>query len=182
MSKSWDLIVCIFTCRQEVGYIPDKLVKAERRIATNPYDTEAWSAIIRNAQVEYSFFPRCLSLLLFFLYKLLNNSWKKKILWITDQSKHKFCECNIICNSSAELVSVIVLFIKNHFGICLDFSLVSWTDKYYDLIYWGFFCSWKRLMTPVRYMNVWSPSFPMLAVTGRYTLNMRLIHITMIHT
>lgn len=35
-----------------MGYIPDKVVKAERRIATFPYDTEAWSVLIRDAQVK----------------------------------------------------------------------------------------------------------------------------------
>ena len=37
---------------QEVGYIPDKVVKAERRIAGSPFDTEAWSVLIRDAQVR----------------------------------------------------------------------------------------------------------------------------------
>jgi len=34
-----------------MGYIPNKLVKAEKRITAYPYDTEAWSALIRDAQV-----------------------------------------------------------------------------------------------------------------------------------
>ena len=42
----WDLFWL-----QEVGYIADKLVKAERRIAACPWDTEAWSILIRDAQV-----------------------------------------------------------------------------------------------------------------------------------
>ena len=45
-----------------MGYIADKFVKAERRIALDPYDTEAWSVIIRQAQV--SFPPMCSLLLL----------------------------------------------------------------------------------------------------------------------
>lgn len=36
---------------QEVGYIADKIVKAEKRIKASPYDTEAWSILIRDAQV-----------------------------------------------------------------------------------------------------------------------------------
>ena len=35
---------------EEVGYIPDKVLKAERRTAGSPYDTEAWSVLIRDAQ------------------------------------------------------------------------------------------------------------------------------------
>ena len=38
---------------QEMGYIPNKLVKAEKRITVYPYDTEAWSALIRDAQVMF---------------------------------------------------------------------------------------------------------------------------------
>ncbi|XP_041351773.1 cleavage stimulation factor subunit 3-like [Gigantopelta aegis] len=37
---------------EEVGYIADKLVKAERRIAACPWDTEAWSILIRDAQMK----------------------------------------------------------------------------------------------------------------------------------
>ena len=36
---------------QEVGYIPDKVTKAEKRIEASQYDTEAWSVLIRDAQV-----------------------------------------------------------------------------------------------------------------------------------
>jgi len=36
---------------QESGYIPDKLVKAEKLITVYPYDTEAWSVLIRDCQV-----------------------------------------------------------------------------------------------------------------------------------
>ncbi|ELT99142.1 hypothetical protein CAPTEDRAFT_164574 [Capitella teleta] len=35
---------------EEVGYIPDKVVKAEKRITDHPYDLEAWSVLIRDAQ------------------------------------------------------------------------------------------------------------------------------------
>ncbi|KAI0232191.1 Cleavage stimulation factor subunit 3 [Lamellibrachia satsuma] len=38
--------------REDMGYIPNKLVKAEKRIAAYPYDTEAWSALIRDAQTK----------------------------------------------------------------------------------------------------------------------------------
>jgi len=34
------------------GYIADKLVKAEKRIQAFPYDTEAWSILIRDAQIR----------------------------------------------------------------------------------------------------------------------------------
>ena len=42
---------CSFVSTQEVGYIPDKVVKGEKRITAHPYDTEAWSVLIRDAQV-----------------------------------------------------------------------------------------------------------------------------------
>ncbi|KAI8772672.1 cleavage stimulation factor subunit 3-like [Biomphalaria glabrata] len=37
---------------QGSGYIADKLVKAEKRIQAYPYDTEAWSILIRDAQIR----------------------------------------------------------------------------------------------------------------------------------
>lgn len=37
---------------QQHGYIPDKLKKAEKRIAQIAHDTEAWSVLIRDAQVK----------------------------------------------------------------------------------------------------------------------------------
>ena len=37
-----------------MGYIPDKVVKAERRIASTSTDTEAWSVLIRDAQVIFT--------------------------------------------------------------------------------------------------------------------------------
>ena len=37
---------------QEVAYVPTKLLKAEKRIAAHPFDMEAWSALIRDAQVS----------------------------------------------------------------------------------------------------------------------------------
>lgn len=37
---------------EEMGYIPDKVVKAERRIASASTDTEAWSVLIRDAQMK----------------------------------------------------------------------------------------------------------------------------------
>jgi cleavage stimulation factor subunit 3 len=37
---------------EDMGYIPDKVVKAERRIANSPFDTEAWSVLIRDAQMK----------------------------------------------------------------------------------------------------------------------------------
>ncbi|PVD28191.1 hypothetical protein C0Q70_10777 [Pomacea canaliculata] len=37
---------------EEVGYIADKIVKAEKRIKAYPYDTEAWSILIRDAQMR----------------------------------------------------------------------------------------------------------------------------------
>ena len=40
-------------CFQESGYIADKIVKAEKRIKAYPYDTEAWSVLIRDAQVHF---------------------------------------------------------------------------------------------------------------------------------
>ncbi|KAJ8314582.1 hypothetical protein KUTeg_006732 [Tegillarca granosa] len=37
---------------EQHGYIPDKLKKAEKRIAQFPHDTEAWSVLIRDAQMR----------------------------------------------------------------------------------------------------------------------------------
>ncbi|KAK7107878.1 cleavage stimulation factor subunit 3-like [Littorina saxatilis] len=37
---------------EETGYIADKIVKAEKRIKAYPYDTEAWSVLIRDAQMR----------------------------------------------------------------------------------------------------------------------------------
>ncbi|XP_069102785.1 cleavage stimulation factor subunit 3-like [Argopecten irradians] len=37
---------------EQHGYIPDKLKKAEKRIEAHPYDTEAWSVLIRDAQMK----------------------------------------------------------------------------------------------------------------------------------
>ncbi|ESO84817.1 hypothetical protein LOTGIDRAFT_236052 [Lottia gigantea] len=37
---------------EEQGYIADKLAKAEKRIKAFPYDTEAWSILIRDAQMK----------------------------------------------------------------------------------------------------------------------------------
>ncbi|RUS90701.1 hypothetical protein EGW08_001505 [Elysia chlorotica] len=37
---------------QGSGYIPDKIVKAEKRIQAYPFDTEAWSILIRDAQMK----------------------------------------------------------------------------------------------------------------------------------
>eukprot|EP00106_Octopus_bimaculoides_P000599 XP_014768041.1 PREDICTED: uncharacterized protein LOC106867628 [Octopus bimaculoides] len=37
---------------EEIGYIPDKVKKAEKRISAYPYDTEAWSVLIRDAQMK----------------------------------------------------------------------------------------------------------------------------------
>ncbi|KAL3882786.1 hypothetical protein ACJMK2_029149 [Sinanodonta woodiana] len=37
---------------EEVGYVPDKVKKAEKRIEACPYDTEAWSVLIRDAQMK----------------------------------------------------------------------------------------------------------------------------------
>ncbi|KAL8606799.1 hypothetical protein ACOMHN_049628 [Nucella lapillus] len=37
---------------EETGYIADKIVKAEKRIKAFPFDTEAWSVLIRDAQMK----------------------------------------------------------------------------------------------------------------------------------
>lgn len=37
---------------EQIGYIPDKLKKADKRIEAFPYDTEAWSVLIRDAQMK----------------------------------------------------------------------------------------------------------------------------------
>jgi len=36
---------------QDAGFKPEKIIKAERRITEYPCDTEAWSVLIRDAQV-----------------------------------------------------------------------------------------------------------------------------------
>jgi len=36
---------------QDAGFKPEKIIKAERRISEHLYDTEAWSVLIRDAQV-----------------------------------------------------------------------------------------------------------------------------------
>ncbi|CAD5125909.1 DgyrCDS14091 [Dimorphilus gyrociliatus] len=37
---------------EEVGYIADKTVKAERRLGTSPYDVDAWNVLVRDAQTK----------------------------------------------------------------------------------------------------------------------------------
>ena len=34
-----------------LGFINDRIKKAEKRLEQNPYDVEAWSIIVRDAQV-----------------------------------------------------------------------------------------------------------------------------------
>ena len=43
------------------GFVADKVKKAEKRIEASPFDTEAWSILIRDAQVciHIVFRPRC---------------------------------------------------------------------------------------------------------------------------
>jgi cleavage stimulation factor subunit 3 len=36
----------------DATYIPDKVAKAERRITEYPFDTEAWSILIRDCQAK----------------------------------------------------------------------------------------------------------------------------------
>jgi hypothetical protein len=40
--------VLLFT---QEGFIADKVKKAEKRVDVSPHDTEAWSVLIRDAQV-----------------------------------------------------------------------------------------------------------------------------------
>lgn len=35
-----------------MGYIPNKVQKAEKRMEVSPYDTEAWSVLVRDSQVS----------------------------------------------------------------------------------------------------------------------------------
>ena len=42
----------VFFVFQEAGYVPDKLFKAHKRVAAYCYDIEAWSVLIRDAQVS----------------------------------------------------------------------------------------------------------------------------------
>ena len=44
--------MCLQTKEQGSGYIADKIKKAEKRIQAYPFDTEAWSILIRDAQVN----------------------------------------------------------------------------------------------------------------------------------
>lgn len=38
-------------CFQAAEYIPEKVKKAEKKLEENPYDLDAWSILIREAQV-----------------------------------------------------------------------------------------------------------------------------------
>lgn len=44
---SW--IICVLQAASE--YIPEKVKKAEKKLEENPYDLDAWSILIREAQV-----------------------------------------------------------------------------------------------------------------------------------
>lgn len=35
---------------EQQGYIPDKVKKAEKKLEIDPYDTDAWSILIKDAQ------------------------------------------------------------------------------------------------------------------------------------
>ena len=55
------IVTVVFVIFQEAGYVPDKLFKAHKRVAAYSYDIEAWSVLIRDAQVssiisEWNFF------------------------------------------------------------------------------------------------------------------------------
>ena len=45
------IVLTAFSYLQE-GFIADKVKKAEKRIEASPFDTEAWSILIRDAQVH----------------------------------------------------------------------------------------------------------------------------------
>lgn len=43
--------ICDLFPRQAAEYIPEKVKKAEKKLEENPYDLDAWSILIREAQV-----------------------------------------------------------------------------------------------------------------------------------
>lgn len=45
------LFLCQFHLFQAAEYIPEKVKKAEKKLEENPYDLDAWSILIREAQV-----------------------------------------------------------------------------------------------------------------------------------
>lgn len=42
---------CFFFLIQAAEYVPEKVKKAEKKLEENPYDLDAWSILIREAQV-----------------------------------------------------------------------------------------------------------------------------------
>lgn len=56
-TKSQISVVTLFSCALCVAlqaaaeYIPEKVKKAEKKLEENPYDLDAWSILIREAQV-----------------------------------------------------------------------------------------------------------------------------------
>ena len=44
-----NLLLCVF---QAAEYVPEKVKKAEKKLEENPYDLDAWSILIREAQVQ----------------------------------------------------------------------------------------------------------------------------------
>jgi len=47
----WFHICCFVSPQQAAEYIPEKVKKAEKKLEENPYDLDAWSILIREAQV-----------------------------------------------------------------------------------------------------------------------------------
>ncbi|KAM9301720.1 cleavage stimulation factor subunit 3-like [Gastrophryne carolinensis] len=53
MSKWLSMTSVFFTssCELAAEYVPEKVKKAEKKLEDNPYDLDAWSILIREAQV-----------------------------------------------------------------------------------------------------------------------------------
>lgn len=45
------LFCFVFLLQTAAEYIPEKVKKAEKKLEENPYDLDAWSILIREAQV-----------------------------------------------------------------------------------------------------------------------------------
>lgn len=65
MLSMLDCKVCNFSSflkqdHSHLGFINDRIKKAEKRLEQNPYDVEAWSIIVRDAQVKFSFKLLCM--------------------------------------------------------------------------------------------------------------------------
>ncbi|CAH1799459.1 unnamed protein product [Owenia fusiformis] len=71
---------------EDIGYIPNKLYKAEKRLEQFPYDTESWSVLIRDAQNKKIEDARPLFERLIAQFPNSGRYWK---LYIEQEMKHR---------------------------------------------------------------------------------------------